>query len=660
MNFNFKRNISSYAKMGLAIVSMLGTMVLSNISVAKAEEIIHTHIWATKYDTEKHWEYCTVCNKVKNESKHSFKDNWALGEESCFHKTNSTRICDCGYSYIYNKPHGKISGWKQTVSILKHYTMCEECGTWIDSGDCKNSAGNLSCKNPGVCVDCNKVVTVDSHYIAGSSGVCKDCGKKFVEISKYTLKYDSNYTIATISFTIKPCVSNIDLTGAMNVYTGDINYSDLKWTFVKNSDKSVTYTGVFTFDKTIQRICNVGIGNCETFAKVNDTYVYIDAAIANIKIGQDRTKPENIEVKQVDQTKYKDWATIKELTITGKEDLSNFVTISIIDKKSNDVIVNKARTEVKNEQFSYKCTPPLEGPDSGRDYIVRVTDSSGNTAEKVFTVYRTDCRAPLLREQKEFIEWSKTKNIEFKLTDYGSGAAQSSMGNQVSYKEAKKDGEFYKACYTFAEDNYGISEYSLYLKDGLGNAGKDIVKVGKIDNTKPTVTDVKGDVQDVTSDGTTKKAAVVTITANDMNTKLNAEGSGVKGYAVTKTKEEPKDNEWQEANTLTITEAGEYYLWVKDAVGNIADIQVINVKDDFTIELKDKINYDNGTEEKYEEVKNDNKTEDTTKEDTTKKKNVLDDTPKTADNMPLILTMSLLLVSGIALVIIRLKKTNRV
>ena len=44
-----------------------------------------------------------------------------------------------------------------------------------------------------------------------------------------------------------------------------------------------------------------------------------------------------------------------------------------------------------------------------------------------------------------------------------------------------------------------------------------------------------GDVQDITVDGTTKKAAVVTITANDLNTKLNAEGSAVKGYAVTKT-----------------------------------------------------------------------------------------------------------------------------
>lgn len=658
MNCNFKRNVSGYVKVGIAIVSMVGTMILSNISVAKAEEIIHTHIWATKYDKEKHWEYCTVCNKIKNESKHSFKDNWILGEESCLHKNYSTRICDCGYSYIYNKPHGKTSGWKQTCSILKHYTMCEDCGTWITSGECKNSAGNLSCKNPGVCVDCNKVVTKDNHYIT-CNGVCKDCGVKLVDISKYTLKYSSDYTNATISFTIKPCVSGLELTGDMNVYSGDVNYSDLKWSYVKNSDMSVTYIGVFTFDKKTQRKSTVGIGNSEMFAKMNNTYIYIDTSIANIQIWQDHTKPENIEVKQVDQTKYKDWATIKELTITGKEDLSNFVTISIIDKKSNDVIVDKARTEVKNEQFSYKCTPPLEGPDSGRDYIVRVTDSSGNTAEKVFTVYRTDCRAPLLRKQKEFVEWSKTKNIEFKLTDYGSGAAQSSIGDQVSYKDAKKDGEFYKACYTFTEDNYGISEYNLYLRDGLGNAGKEIVKVGKIDNTKPTMTEVKGDVQDITVDGTTKKAAVVTITANDLNTKLNAEGSGVKGYAVTKTKEEPKDTDWQESNTLTITEAGEYYLWVKDAVGNIADIQVINVKEDFTIELKDKISYDNGTEEKYEEVKN-NKTDDTIKEDSTKKKNVLDDTPKTADNMPLILIISLLLVSGIALVIIRMKKTNRV
>ena len=71
MRFKGSKKLSKLVMMSLAIVSMLGSMVLTNVDVAKAdEEIIHTHIWATKYDKDKHWEYCTVSKKVKDESTH--------------------------------------------------------------------------------------------------------------------------------------------------------------------------------------------------------------------------------------------------------------------------------------------------------------------------------------------------------------------------------------------------------------------------------------------------------------------------------------------------------------------------------------------------------------------------------------------------------------
>ena len=35
------------------------------------EEIIHTHIWATSYDTSNHWEYCTVCQEKRNIKSHT-------------------------------------------------------------------------------------------------------------------------------------------------------------------------------------------------------------------------------------------------------------------------------------------------------------------------------------------------------------------------------------------------------------------------------------------------------------------------------------------------------------------------------------------------------------------------------------------------------------
>lgn len=680
-----KKKFSNILKMSVALVAMLGTMVLSNISIARAdEEIIHTHIWATKYDKDKHWEYCTVCNKIKDESAHKFTDTWEFGKESC-HRSNGdnfcTKICECGYSYIYRKPHTEDSKWYNTGVRLIHYKKCSTCNDWTRSGRCANSTGNLSCKNPGKCDTCGFVATKDCHYLT-KNGVCRDCGKKFFTPTEPTITYDNEYKTATVKFTFKPENGSVTFTGTMGAYCGNSNYTDNKWTYVKNSDGSMEYTGVYTFDSSKQRKAKLHFLDRTGTIKINGNNVYTDGNIYTLDIWQDHVAPEVSDIKQVDQKTYNNWATIKELTISGNENLSKIVTISIIDKKSKDVIVDKAKTNVTNGTYSYKCTPPLEGPETGRAYIAKVEDEVGNVTEKEFVVYRTDCRAPMLRSAKEYTEWTRTKNIALELTDYGSGAPETSLNNQVSYKKTTKDGDKYKAVYTFSEDKYDVSEYALYVRDGLGNAGKEVIKVGKVDNTKPTVTEVKGEVAVLTletvggntnatasptesatvstqdmSSNTTNKCAIVTVTANDMNTKLNAEGSGVAGYAVTTTQNLPKDNEWQKDNKLTIKEKGTYYLWVKDLAGNIADITVFDVKDDFTIEVhKEKIEYNNKEENK--EINKPAK-EETKKSAAKSDEDKMDNTPKTADVTKIAFAVVLLLTSGIIMIVIINKRKRR-
>ena len=78
---------------------------------------------------------------------------------------------------------------------------------------------------------------------------------------------------------------------------------------------------------------------------------------------------------------------------------------------------------------------------------------SRNYHNKRSKVYRTDCRAPIIRSEKEYTEWSKTKNLVFKLTDYGSGGAQTSLLDQVSYKKAELVDGYYNAKYTFDTSN---------------------------------------------------------------------------------------------------------------------------------------------------------------------------------------------------------------
>ena len=92
------------------------------------------------------------------------------------------------------------------------------------------------------------------------------------------------------------------------------------------------------------------------------------------------------------------------------------------------------------------------------------------------------------------------------------------------------------------------------------------VNIGKLDNTKPTITKANKQLNEA--------SLTLTVEANDINKTLNASGSGVTGYALTNSKSIP--NSFQESNNFTITNNGTYYVWSKDLVGNISEpVEVI-------------------------------------------------------------------------------------
>ena len=96
------------------------------------------------------------------------------------------------------------------------------------------------------------------------------------------------------------------------------------------------------------------------------------------------------------------------------------------------------------------------------------------------------------------------------------------------------------------------------------------IKIGKLDNTSPTITKVE-----------TRKEAeniVVTITANDINEKLGQEGSGIGGYAISASKELPTDVSYGKSNEIKVEKAGIYYVYVKDNVGNVSARYELNVE----------------------------------------------------------------------------------
>ena len=184
-----------------------------------------------------------------------------------------------------------------------------------------------------------------------------------------------------------------------------------------------------------------------------------------------------------DQKTHNDYATIKQLDISGTEDYANAVKLSIIDKETGKKLVDKATAAVTDNKWSYTCTPPLEAGDSGRTYIVQVEDVNSNVVSKEFTIYKTDGTSPQIESPLSYTDWTNTaKTITLTFTDYGSGDVQASLDNQTSYKACTKtaDGK-YQITYTFSDDIIGNKTYKLYLRDGLGNAGSYDLVVGNID-----------------------------------------------------------------------------------------------------------------------------------------------------------------------------------
>ena len=152
------------------ILFVVGLMQVKSI----ASSVEHTHIWATKYDSTNHWEYCTVCNQTRNVTKHSYTDKWILGSASCNSTNYSLRTCTCGYSYTYRMPHTPGTSYTHSGVRGYHQQNCTVCNSSVSVNDCSNSNGKLSCKNPGTCSICgNTAITSNVHHLQ-SNGACRD------------------------------------------------------------------------------------------------------------------------------------------------------------------------------------------------------------------------------------------------------------------------------------------------------------------------------------------------------------------------------------------------------------------------------------------------------------------------------------------------------
>lgn len=476
--------------LSLCLVLMLVVTSVHLFFPVGAETIEHTHIWATKYDSTNHWEYCTVCSEKRNVTAHVFTDHWQFGYESCNGNNYSLRTCTCGFSYIYHKPHPSTRNPSNTTYYSRkdlhlHYQTCTSCGDALGGGSCVDTQGHaLSCKYPGTCVYCGSTYTANDHFLAG--GVCRYCQKQFVSYSNLNVQYSDDYSTVTVSLKVTPLSDEVTSANA-GWYSGTPIGTWVSSSSVVDADgKSKIYT--WTYNITNKSGKASSYYYVATNHIINGTRCQ-DEGSPNFTIYYDHVSPVQNDVIQEDQASANGWATIKQLTLSGTENASDTVYLTVSDKITGEKYVTDAAVSVTDGKYSYTCTPPIEADANGRTYVVTAKDRIGNVSTKEFVVYKTDGSAPALKAgmSLSYTDWTHTpKNISLSFYDFGAGGVQVSFDNQTSYQALTKNGEYYIWNKSFG-NQVGTTEHKLYVKDALGNATVYTLTVGNVDTNAYTI-----------------------------------------------------------------------------------------------------------------------------------------------------------------------------
>ena len=549
----------------------------------------------TKYDSSQHWQECTVCGKLYgNKSNHTFSSYWTMGN-SCSESNHYIEICECGF-FKRNEQYELQHRTKHSVyneyaaNLLYHVKLCKNCKEEVQDKQYHiDSNGNqLTCLNPGICSVCG--TSVGHHYegarwINPYSGNSNEyslsitpclyhCGTSVIDRANsfcniWQPDSDGGFTINS-SFYIgqTDAYYNIESIHADISNSSYYNRATLSIVNYSIEGRRVTLNFKGKFKDGIGEVWDslTGVVSFKTTDK-NGNNSQWHAIDLWTDIKPDAVAPSIGTISQTDVSSSNGWSTAKKITVNGTENYCNSIKLTMTDDIGNTYLKDVS-VPVNNGSWSYNFIPDIEADANGKVFTITVTDTLGNSSQKTFTVYKTDKKMPIMTSSTETTQnWSKTKNFTFTATDTGAGNVQIAFNNTNDYALATQSGSSYSRDYTFTGDVYGNVTAAVYFKDAVGNETTKFIKVYNLDNTKPTITN--------TSVSVGKGTASITVDANDINTKLNASGSGVSGYGISTTEKEPTN--WQTSNTLTVTKNGTYYIYAKDAVGNVSAPYTITV-----------------------------------------------------------------------------------
>ena len=553
------------------------TTIVDVTGLATGAETSHdcSKYLTSKYNSLQHWQECTICGKVYgNKTNHNLIDNgWTMGNASYCGESNVHKyICYCGYytSNTNGRAAHKYSYAINGGNARQHYYNCSICGASYGHKNCYDDEGILGCNNPGVC-KISGHSTNERHW-----GVYNSDG--YFYCTRYVVNGQWNSNTEKLAKLISQSVSSdgnittvktvIQLLSGSHKGASSLAFSTLLSVVGTETTVNGSYVTI------IQKYqWNQHSENAITTSFLNytdDIGSYVEKYLA---IKPDYTAPVISNISQTNISVSNGWATQKKITVTGTENYCNSVKLTVKDNNGN-YYLNNASVAISSNNWSYSFIPNIEADANGKTFIVTATDTLGNSSTKTFIVYKTDKKAPTTTSvNTTSTNWSKSKSYTASATDEGSGKVQIAFNNTSGYALATANGTSFSRNYTFTGDVYGNVTAAVYFKDAVGNERTNFIKIYNIDNTAPTITDVTGSaVED-------EKVEFV-VSANDNKdfggTVGIKSGSGVSKYAISSNNTAPASG-WQTSNKLYATSPGTYYIFVKDAVGNISKSYQVEV-----------------------------------------------------------------------------------
>lgn len=551
----------------------------------------------TKYDASQHWQECTVCGKiVGSKSNHNFT---TIGTAGCNAGLGyQYRQCSCGYGYKLDKvAHSDSGSWIACSDRHGHYQYCTECHIWSQYGNCVNASGQrLGCSTgiSGTCVVCHAyrdgskhgviVCSQTGYQVAGTtiaiSGnlVCRDCGTKFGEYSVKTYKVSDTQSKAVLDATTNFGIPTVSM-GAGNCDSIAQNGVTFEVTNLSQSGNNIHSEAVVNYTSSIlapaEYELHFATNSFSNAAFVGgSTYIHMGGTF---RADWDAPSYSSSDVNYYSYVN--GYATRAILNAKYYEGYSNECYIRLLDSDGETVISNWG-SATKDDSFFSLAIDITDEVTGDKTLYLQAKDTFGNTsALTAITVSNLDSKAPTQTSSIETSQnWSKTKDFKFTATDEGAGNVQIAFNNVNDYMLATRSGNAYSRNYRFTGDVYGSVTAAVYYKDAVGNETTKFIKVHNLDNTAPNIQ-------------TTEKILLgdkvkIMVTANDINTALNASGSGVNGYAITTSSNIPALSSFQSTNGLEVIKNGIYYVWAKDAVGNISRYKMVKVTElvaDYTV-----------------------------------------------------------------------------